>query len=105
MQWIGYGYEMSREVLGDNFYAGPRYPRVVVSFFYGRKREGKCFFVYTTHTHTFNSANNNHINPVSIGKILDWSKLKGFADNKFNVAKIMISVLDKSINIEKRRKC
>ena len=32
-------------------------------------------------------------------KILHWSKLKAFADNKFNFAKIMISVFDSLENI------
>ena len=32
-------------------------------------------------------------------KILDWSKLKAFADDKLKVAKIMTSVLDSVENI------
>ena len=31
-------------------------------------------------------------------QILDWTKFKVFADNKYNVAKIMISVLDRVEN-------
>ncbi|WAR12557.1 WRN-like protein [Mya arenaria] len=27
MQWIGYGYEMARQLLGDNFYAGEKTPQ------------------------------------------------------------------------------
>ena len=33
------------------------------------------------------------------GKISDWSKLKAFADNKINVAEMMISLPDKIENI------
>ena len=35
-------------------------------------------------------------------KILDWSKLKAFADNKSNVAKIFISVFDSLENIAEK---
>ena len=38
---------------------------------------------------------NHVINPLPDDKILVWSKLKGFADDKFNVATIMISVCDR----------
>ena len=46
------------------------------------------------------------------GKILDWSKLEAFADDKINVTEMMISVSDGVDNITgfgkhcgKRRKC
>ena len=38
-------------------------------------------------------------------KILHWSKLKVFADDKFNFAKMMISVCGRVEKIGKRRKC
>ena len=38
-------------------------------------------------------------------KILDWSKFKAFADEKFNIAKKMISLCDRVENTGKRRKC
>ena len=39
------------------------------------------------------------ISPLSNGKILDWSKLKAFADDKINVAEMMISLSDMVENI------
>ena len=39
-------------------------------------------------------------------KILDWSKLRAFADNKIKVLKMMIFVFDRvEKNVENRRKC
>ena len=38
-------------------------------------------------------------NSLPNDKIVDWSKLKVFADDKLKVAKIMISVLDSVENI------
>ena len=38
-------------------------------------------------------------NPLPNGKILDWSKLKTFADDKINVAEITISLSDGVENI------
>ena len=38
-------------------------------------------------------------NPLPDDKILDWSKLKAFADNKLNVTKMIISVFDRVENI------
>ena len=39
-------------------------------------------------------------------KILDWSKFKAFADDKINVAEMMIFLSDRVENIVgKRRKC
>ena len=42
-----------------------------------------------------------HSYPVTVpnNKILAWSKLKAFADEKFIVAKMMISVFDRVENI------
>ena len=40
-----------------------------------------------------------HFNPLPNDKILDLSKLKGFADDKISVAKIMIYVFDEGENI------
>ena len=40
-----------------------------------------------------------HFNPLADDKILDWSKLKAFADDNLNVAKIMISLYDRVENI------
>ena len=37
-------------------------------------------------------------------KIVDWSKLKAFADEKMNVAEMMVSLSDRSY-CGKRRKC
>ena len=41
----------------------------------------------------------NRINSLTNDKILDWSKFKAFADDKFDVAKMMISVLYRVENI------
>ena len=38
-------------------------------------------------------------NSLPNNKILDWSKLKAFADNKIKVAKMMISVFNRVENI------
>ena len=38
-------------------------------------------------------------NPLPDDKIFDWSKLKAFADNNLNVAKMMISLYDRVENI------
>ena len=40
-----------------------------------------------------------YINSLPNGTILDWTKFKAFANDKLNVAKIMISVLDRAENI------
>ena len=40
-----------------------------------------------------------NLNPLQNDKILDWSKLKAFADDKINVAEMMISVSDSVENI------
>ena len=40
-----------------------------------------------------------YINPLPNGKILDWSKLKALADNKINVAEMMIFLSDWVENI------
>ena len=37
----------------------------------------------------------NCLNPLPDDKILDWSKLKAFADDNLNVAKMMISLYDR----------
>ena len=39
------------------------------------------------------------INPLPDDNILDWSKLKAFADDKLNVTKMIISVFDRVENI------
>ena len=39
------------------------------------------------------------INSLPNDKILDWSKLKAFADGNFNIAKVMIFVCDRVENI------
>ena len=49
-------------------------------------------FVYlsnSSHIHLFPL-----LNPSPDDKILDWSKLKAFADDKLNVTKMIISVFD-----------
>ena len=38
-------------------------------------------------------------NPVSYGKISDWPKFKVFAEDKINVAELMISLSDRVGNI------
>ena len=38
------------------------------------------------------------INPVLKDKILTWSKLKAFADNKLDVVEVMISIFDRVEN-------
>ena len=43
--------------------------------------------------------NFQYINPLPDDKILDWSKLKAFADDKLNVTKMIISVFDRVENI------
>ena len=43
---------------------------------------------------------NSVLNSLPNDKILDWSKFKTFADDIFNVAKMMISVCDRVENIE-----
>ena len=40
------------------------------------------------------------VNSLPHNKILDWTKFKGFADNKLHVAKVMISVFDRAENTE-----
>ena len=39
------------------------------------------------------------VNPLPNGKILDWSKLNAFADDKINVTEKMISPSDRVENI------
>ena len=39
------------------------------------------------------------INPFPNDKMLDWSKLTAFADNIFNVSKMIIYVFDREENI------
>ena len=39
------------------------------------------------------------VNSLPIDKILNWSKLEAFAYEKFNIAKMMISVFDRIENI------
>ena len=39
------------------------------------------------------------LNSLPDGKILDWSKLKAFSDDKINVADMMISLSDRIKNI------
>ena len=41
----------------------------------------------------------NGLNPLPNGNILDWSKLEAFADEKINVAEIIISLSDGIQNI------
>ena len=46
------------------------------------------------------------LNPLPNNKTLDMTKLKAFADNKLNIARMMTSLLDKAENsVGKRRKC
>ena len=46
------------------------------------------------------------IKPLLHDKILDWTKLKTFADDKINVAEMMISLSDRVENIVgKEEKC
>ena len=42
----------------------------------------------------------NRINPLPNGKILDMTNLKAFADDKLNVDKMTISLLDRVENTE-----
>ena len=44
-------------------------------------------------------SSNQYLNPLPDDKILDWSKLKAFADDKLNVTKMIISVFDRVENI------
>ena len=39
------------------------------------------------------------VNSLPKDKILDWSKLKAFADENFKIAKTMISVCDRAENV------
>ena len=48
---------------------------------------------------TLRIGNGAVLNPLPDNKILDWSKLKAFADDKLNVTKIIISVFDRVENI------
>ena len=76
----------------------------IISFFYNvfYTTKDKC------HVTAFDLLSGNAFNPLPNDKILAYSKLKAFADNKFSVGKMMISVFD---SIEdgkrcgKRRKC
>ena len=46
------------------------------------------------------------VNSLPTNKILDFTKLKAFADDKLNIARMMISPYDKSRKLcGKRRKC
>ena len=42
------------------------------------------------------------VNPLPNGKIFALTKMKAFADNKINVAKILISVFDRAENIVRK---
>ena len=44
------------------------------------------------------------LNPFPHDKILDWTKLKAFADYKLNVTKMVISVFDRVENIVGKEK-
>ena len=44
-------------------------------------------------------------NSLPSGKILEWSKLKAFAEDKITVAKTMIFVFDRVENIVEKEKC
>ena len=46
-----------------------------------------------------------YFNPFQDDKILAWSKMKQFAEDKIDVVKMMISLLDRVENTGKRRKC
>ena len=62
-----------------------------------RKRAGR---------HGKGAGRKKRIKSLLNNKILDWSKFKAFADDKLNVARIMISVSDRVENIVgKVRKC
>ena len=39
------------------------------------------------------------INSLSVDKIVDWSKLKAFADDKLEVVKIILFVFDRVVHI------
>ena len=43
-----------------------------------------------------------HFNSLLYDKILDWSKLKAFADDKMNVAQVMIPIFDRVENIVRK---
>ena len=43
-----------------------------------------------------------NLNPLPDNKILDWSKLKAFAEDNSNVAKMMISLYDRVENIVRK---
>ena len=61
-------------------------------------RSNLSFLCSVVHEHgLYNSRffNPNVINPFPQDKILDQTKLKAFADNKLNVTKMIISVLDR----------
>ena len=45
---------------------------------------------------------NLHINSLPNNKILNVTRLKAFADDKFSVAKVMISLFDKIQNIVRK---
>ena len=64
--------------------------RVTSDYSRPRKRAGK---------HGKGAGRKKRIKSLLNNKILDWSKFKAFADDKLNVARIMISVSDRVRNI------
>ena len=44
-------------------------------------------------------SSSSQFNPLPDDKILDWSKLKAFADYKFSITKLKIPVFDRVENI------
>ena len=48
---------------------------------------------------THSTKNGRAFNSLPNGKILEWSKLKAFADDKINVAEMIFSLSDREENI------
>ena len=59
----------------------------------------QCFQSFSRHISSFEC----YLNSLPNNKILKVTKLKAFVDNKLNVAKMMISPLDRVENTERKR--
>ena len=68
------------------------------------KEDRRCKWCYETSI-TRKETSNKFLpfNSLPYDKILDWSKLKAFADENFNITKTIISVCDKVENIAGKR--
>ena len=65
-------------------------------------KKSTCFNQHVVHVATIVTIclyQHTHMQTLPNGKILDWFKLKAFADEKINVGEIMISFSDRTENI------